>query len=396
MSNKKSFSILMIAPTPFFADRGCHIRIYEEAVILEQLGHKVVICTYHLGRDINNLKIERTVNIPWYRKEDVGPSIHKLYLDVLLLLKTLWVGLKLRPDIIHAHLHEGAFIGNIIGRVLRVPVVFDHQGSLTAELVEHNFIKNNSLIYRFISFVEEKIQQTSSFIISSSIAGITVLREKFGLNETKVCLLDDGVNISTFFQKQDRKELLQKLKLPINKKIVVYLGCLHPYEGVDILFEVFKKVVFQKKDVHFLVMGYPCVEMYKEVAKEFGISDYVTFTGKINYQDAADYLSLGDIGVSAKISGSEGHGKLCNYMGCGLPSVVFDTPTNRHILGETGTYVEPGNVESFANQILKLLSSEEELQRLKVMVRKRAEEQFSWQKKGEQLVQIYENLIKEV
>ena len=42
----------MLAPTPYFADRGCHVRIYEEARALIGLGHEVRIVTYHLGRDM--------------------------------------------------------------------------------------------------------------------------------------------------------------------------------------------------------------------------------------------------------------------------------------------------------------------------------------------------------
>jgi len=33
--------ILMIAPTPFFADRGCHTQIYEEILALQKLGMKL-------------------------------------------------------------------------------------------------------------------------------------------------------------------------------------------------------------------------------------------------------------------------------------------------------------------------------------------------------------------
>ena len=42
----------MIAPTPYFSDRGCHVRIYEEAKALKARSHEVVIVTYHLGRDV--------------------------------------------------------------------------------------------------------------------------------------------------------------------------------------------------------------------------------------------------------------------------------------------------------------------------------------------------------
>jgi len=43
----------MVAPTPFFSDRGTHIRILEEAVALEKLGHQITIATYHIGRNID-------------------------------------------------------------------------------------------------------------------------------------------------------------------------------------------------------------------------------------------------------------------------------------------------------------------------------------------------------
>ena len=51
----------MLAPTPFFADRGCHVRIYEEARALQALGHRVTICTYHNGRDLPGFDIRRIV-----------------------------------------------------------------------------------------------------------------------------------------------------------------------------------------------------------------------------------------------------------------------------------------------------------------------------------------------
>ena len=35
--------VLMIAPTSFFSDYGCHVRIYEEAKILQKLGHRVTV-----------------------------------------------------------------------------------------------------------------------------------------------------------------------------------------------------------------------------------------------------------------------------------------------------------------------------------------------------------------
>ncbi|RLC65314.1 MAG: glycosyltransferase family 1 protein, partial [Chloroflexi bacterium] len=46
----------MVAPTSFFLDYGCHVRILEEARVLQRLGHRVTIVTYYLGRDVPDLE----------------------------------------------------------------------------------------------------------------------------------------------------------------------------------------------------------------------------------------------------------------------------------------------------------------------------------------------------
>ncbi|MGH7859041.1 MAG: glycosyltransferase, partial [Candidatus Binatia bacterium] len=131
--------IQMIAPTPFFAHRGCHVRILEEMRALSARGHEVALCTYRLGDDVPGVRTVRTVRVPWYRKLTAGPSWHKLYLDVLLLATSLRFAARFRPDVIHAHLHEGAFLGTILARLGGVPLLADFQGSMTTEMADHGF-----------------------------------------------------------------------------------------------------------------------------------------------------------------------------------------------------------------------------------------------------------------
>ena len=50
------------------------------------------------------------------------------------------------------------------------------------------------------------------------------------------------------------------------------------------------------------------------------------------------HLGLADVAVSAKRSASEANGKLLNYMAMGLPTVAYETPVSRELLGERGTY----------------------------------------------------------
>lgn len=382
----------MIAPTPFFSDRGCHVRIYGEARVLQEMGNKVSIYTYHNGRDLPGIDIKRIINIPWYNKLEAGPSYHKFYLDILLLLKSLKGGIYEKSDIIHAHLHEGAFLGNILAKFRGIPLVFDFQGSLSAELVDHNFLRDKSPLFKFMKKVENWIDNSADAITVSSTNSANLLKEESNIEKDKIFVVQDGVNVDEFKRWDNLGDLKRKLNLPLHKKIVVYLGLLTRYQGVDCLLETISYLVERDKNVHFLIMGFPDVEKYKEIARKKKISDAVTFTGRIDYKEAPKYLSLGDIAVSPKISKTEANGKLYNYMAVGLPTVVFETPVNREILGHLGVYAELGNPISLAEKLEMILSDENLAADLRKKLRQKAVDVCSWQAAGKKLMGVYQTV----
>ena len=189
--------ILMVAPTSFFADYGCHVRIYEEVRALQARGHRVRICTYHNGNDVPGLDIHRSVGVPWLNRAEVGSSRHKAYLDVALFAETLRQALAFKPDIIHGHLHEGALIGGVIARLLRKPLVFDYQGSLTEEMLDHGFIRERGRRERFFRRLERFIDRLPATVIPSSGAGQQHLL-KTGTPPERIALVHDGVDVRRF------------------------------------------------------------------------------------------------------------------------------------------------------------------------------------------------------
>lgn len=379
----------MIAPTPFFADRGCHVRIYEEIRALHGLGCEIILCTYHIGRDMAGVRTERIINIPWYRKLEAGPSWQKPFLDILLLIKSFSIAKRFKPDIIHAHLHEGAFIGRFISRWLGVPLMFDYQGSMTAEMADHEFLKKGGIFFRLLRKIENWINRGADIIVPSSGGSEGQLISEFHIPREKVRPVLDGVDTDIFRPSCPADDLRERLEIPKGRKVVVYLGLLNEYQGVDLLLDSISDVIHILPDTHFLIMGYPDVERYTEMAVRLGIAGNVTFTGRIDYREAPRYLCLGDIAVSAKLSRTEANGKIYNYMAAGLPTVCFDTPVNREILGDTGVYAEFGSRESLAKAMADLLTDEERLSRLKKGVRERAVEELSWRKAGERMMAVY-------
>jgi len=391
----RPYRVLMIAPTSFFADYGCHVRIYEEVRILEQLGHQVTIVTYRNGSDVPGFDIRRTLPIPWRRYYEVGSSRHKIAFDLLLGLKTWQLLLWRRYDVIHAHLHEGALIGLLLGRLFRIPVVFDFQGSLTEEMIDHNFLQRASRFYHLLRRLERWIDHSAAVIFPSSSEGRRILLEKFGCDAETVQTLSDRVDTDIFqpantYALETLQSVRAQFGIPADAKVIVYLGLLAEYQGTGLLLEAMQRILWQRSDVYLLLMGFPGLDIYQQKAVELGIRERVIFTGRVSYrEDAARYLAVGNVAVAPKLSLSESAGKLLNYMAVALPTVAFDTPVAREYLGLHGLLAERGNAQSLAEKLIVALESPE----LGMALRQRAVQHFSWRAAGETIVAAYTKLM---
>jgi glycosyltransferase involved in cell wall biosynthesis len=383
----------MLAPTPFFADRGCHVRILEEARAVIPLGVELRLVTYHIGRDVPGIPTERSVGLPWYRKLEAGPSWQKPILDLMLLFKALRVARSFRPQLIHAHIHEGACIGALLKRFLGLPLLFDCQGSLTAEITDHGFVRPGSLLQRFFAGLERWINLSSDFIVASSGPTVELLVRQ-GVPSGRVRALMDGVDTEVFAPpgREAVRSLRARLGIPLDRPVVSYLGLLNSYQGVDLLLQAAALLKGQGARLHFLVMGFP-EGGYREQAEALGISEMVTFTGRVSYDEAPLYLGAGDLAVSPKISLTEANGKLFNSLPCGLPTVVFETPVNREILGDTALYAKFGDANDLAAAIGRLAGDRELREELGRRGRARAESEHSWQARGRELVALYREML---
>jgi glycosyltransferase involved in cell wall biosynthesis len=149
----------------------------------------------------------------------------------------------------------------------------------------------------------------------------------------------------------------------------------------------------RRVDAHLLIMGYPNVVHYRQMATDLGLDGWVTFTGRIPYEQAPQYLALGDIAVAPKISDTEGSGKILNYMAMELPTVAFDVPVSREFLACLGVYAEPGNQQSLADALQSLLANPERARALGRRSRQRVAEHYSWEQAGSRILSIYDRLF---
>ncbi|MGH7804343.1 MAG: glycosyltransferase family 4 protein, partial [Candidatus Binatia bacterium] len=175
--------------------------------------------------------------------------------------------------------------------------------------------------------------------------------------------------------------------------VIAYLGLLTPYQGVDLLLEIVPRVLAALPAAKFLIMGFPNEDAYRARAEAAGLGSVVRFTGRIRYEDAPAHIAVGDVAVSPKLSATEGNGKLLNYMAMGVPTVAFDTPINRGILGDLGVYARLGDRDELAARLIELARDAGRRAQLSRDLRRRAVEHFSWRARARQFEAVYERLL---
>jgi glycosyltransferase involved in cell wall biosynthesis len=188
------------------------------------------------------------------------------------------------------------------------------------------------------------------------------------------------------------RALRESLGVPLDSRVVVYLGLLAPYQGTDLLLEAASIIINEwgRRDVRFLVMGFPGVDTYRSQADALGLNGHVIFPGRIPYADAPRFLAVGDVAVAPKLSLTEGAGKIGNYMAMALPVVTFDTPISREYLDDLGIYAEPGNSRSLATQLIAALDNRDGNRHLGECLREKAIRELSWDEAIAGIEAVYE------
>ncbi|MEI8343684.1 MAG: glycosyltransferase family 4 protein [Candidatus Moraniibacteriota bacterium] len=386
--------ILVIAPTPFFADRGTHIRILEESLALEKLGHSIIIATYHIGSEINsNVQTKIVVKrirrlLFWYKKLEAGPDWQKIILDLMLIRKAFHLARTERPDIIHAHLHEGVALGWIVQKCLfwrKIKLVADFHGSLTKEMVSHSYL-NGGLLKSLFSFGEKWIDNMGDAALTSSAENTQEI--KCIRSDHRVETILDGANLSYYEKLSSRNALKNEFELPANKVIVTYTGALVPNKGVQHLQEAILAVLEKNQKIFFVIAGFPAEDMNKFVDQN-KLSDSVRIISPLSYFKLPAILAASDIGVDPKDSSTlQASGKILQYMAAGLPVVCFDRQNNRTYLGAGGEFAQEFSAKGLAQAILSLAGDEKKMSEKGAINRERISD-FSWEISAKKIEEIY-------
>ncbi|MDD5489522.1 MAG: glycosyltransferase [Candidatus Moranbacteria bacterium] len=377
--------ILTIAATPFFSDRGCHMRILNGAKYLEKFGAKVKICTYFSGESAGGLDIEKIKKVGWYKRTAPGFSWGKFWLDVKLIFLCRKAIRNFQPDIIHAHMYEGLGVGYVAKSLAfrNVPIVADVQADLEEEF--RNYNRHNHVARWIFVWLSRRLINRCDWLVLSS-ENVRPHMEKLYNRKDKITIIRDGVDLDLFrniprLNRDEEKKIEEIKKWKNGQKLLVYIGGLSDNKGVGELLKAFSKFDLKNSGWKLLVGGFGKDEkQYEEFVRQNDLGDWVYLIGKVKYFSLPAYLALADAAVDPKNSSSESSGKLVNLMAAGMPIVCLGSNFNRERLGEKGYFLDDfGELGKTLEKIrasekidynLEDLSEEKEIQKLFGIFRK--------------------------
>ncbi|MEK8085845.1 glycosyltransferase family 4 protein [Aquabacterium sp. A3] len=395
-AGKRQRKVLIIVenlPSPF--DR----RVWQEAKALTAAGYLVsIICPTGKGyesryEEIDGIHIHRHP-LPLEADGALGYLIE--YSTALFWEFTLaWKVLFARGfDVIHAcNPPDNIFlVGGFFKFLLGKKFLFDHH-DINPELYEAKFGRRD-FFYKLICLFERLTFKTADVSIATNESYRRIALERGGMDPKKVFVVRSGPQ-------------LERLRLcppvPALKKgkdfLVGYVGVMGKQEGIDYLLKAARILVHDmgRKNIHFgLVGGGTALQEMKDYAKELGVDDYVTFTGRVPDQDLLDMLNTADVCVNPdeanEMNDKSTMNKIMEYMALGKPMVQFDLTEGRFSAQEASLYAKRNDAHDMALKIAELLDDPERRLRMGEFGRNRVVNELEWQYEVPKLLQAYETL----
>lgn len=347
--------VLLLAPQPYFIDRGTPIDVDIMARALCDHGHQVDLVCYPDGRErtYDGLTIHRVQAPSWLRGSAPGFSLRKVGLDLLMIPLAFRLARRGQFDVVHAG-EESVFLAMALKRVFGLPYVYDMDSSIAQQLVEQ--MGALGPLGRLFAWFEGRAIRgaLAAAPVCNALAELArAQRASFVETLHDISLLEHPMRPATGF-------LRERLGLGPDSPILMYVGNLQPYQGVDLLLDGCALAMESGTSFDLVIAGGNDrdIERYRTRATVLGIDRRTHFLGPWPVDELDVLLAEADILTAPRIKGVNTPMKVFPYMHTGKPVLVTDLKTHSQILDSSVAVLAPPEPEGFGREISRLVEDE--------------------------------------
>jgi len=287
---------------------------------------------------------------------------------------------KLEADVYHSHIPSPFFARMIRELKLSPHVVTYHNDVLVPEVVDGFRIPSfaGGFIEKFNAKITIPLLESCDVIVAttSSYALTSPILSQF---MEKVEVIPNAVDTRIFKPGKSERE-----------PVVLYVGRLVEYKGVDILLRAMQNVRRKMEDSKLVVVGDGEDRKRLEVLSEkLGVG--AEFMGRLPDSEVADWIRRAKVLVLPSISRLEAFGiVLLEAMASATPVIASNIPGVRDVASEGGLVFS--DIEDLSEKILLLMDDDKLAEKLSKKGLKAVNERYSWEVVSREVEKLYYSL----
>jgi glycosyltransferase involved in cell wall biosynthesis len=305
-------------------------------------------------------------------------------------------------DVICFHATTTALLAIKVARVRGVPTLFRYQNPLLTQVPGANTGR-----YDYSALGLPRPAGFCSQLMESSVlrdaSAVAVLSEyarqritqRFGTPPTKVCVVPNGVDTTSFRPLPRSPQLLKRHGLRDTDRVVVCMARIAPYKNQMALIRAVPAILDAVPDAVFVFVGPIDDPAYFGRIQDFIVSQdlegKIVFTGKVDARLVPQYHCLADVFVLPSLA--EGMPLvLLEAMSCGRAIVASSLPQHLEVAqrGEPILLADPRSEQAFADAVVEVLTNRSLRQRLQRNARELAVDAYDWKVVAGSMLHAYE------
>ena len=287
----------------------------------------------------------------------------------------LWLGIRLRLDLIVAVSPVYACLSLPLARLRRVPM-------LTLLRGKPAFNTGTREAYRPLMKVENWMERrglaASQALIANSGENREAWVQRYGNYAEAIQVIPNNIFAAEFDKNVQREKVRAEFSIPDDGFLIATASILEPHKNIECLLNAFAALPGNRAHLFILGEGQQRTAL-EGSARRLGIDTRVFFTGW--REDVVELLQGMDLFVLASLTEGMSNA-LLEAMACRLPCLVSAVPENMEVVTHPGQHFDPERPEDLAEKINRLMEDPARYGELLEATRKDGERYiFDWGKK---------------
>lgn len=330
--------------------------------LLSLRGHESHFLDFDEGKARTKLRVLTTIETRAHVGSRVSVTtpprilpgiLGRLLATIVQPLAFLWLIRRIRPDVVVVYsVPTSGWQITVICRFKKIPIV--------ARVIDVSHVLRETRLNLLVKWAERFVFTNANFVSTNN----EVLRQYcigLGASYAKSSVIHPGCDMQRFFPAPPRSDLQLKLGIQPHDKVIVFMGTLFRFSGLVELITELAPELRKDRSLIFQILGDgEDFERLQRLVQSLGVHNQVLLTGRIEYDQLADYIRLGQVAVvpfrPELVTHGALPGKVLQYLACGLPTVATPLRGLQSMVSEGEGVLYAASSRDMADKAIQLVN----------------------------------------